>query len=67
MSKVKVSERVSQLVTMSPIELLWTAKNNMLRIAKRGVKLVLVIVFVLFITSCLLMTMSNCLKGHKSL
>ena len=28
MSKVKVSQSVSQSVTRSPIELLWTAKNN---------------------------------------
>ena len=27
MAKVKVSQSVSQLVTRSPIELLWTAKN----------------------------------------
>ena len=28
MSKVKVSQSVSQSVTRSPIELLWTAKNK---------------------------------------
>ena len=28
MSKVKVSESVSQSVTRSPIELFWTAKND---------------------------------------
>ena len=30
MAKVKVSESVSQLVTRSPIELLWTAKKKTL-------------------------------------